>query len=47
MVDAPVPMAFNTRREGNDEAPTKDEEPKETIRSFFPDTWIWDLVSVG
>uniref|UniRef100_A0A3Q2Y2W7 Alpha-2-macroglobulin-like protein 1 n=1 Tax=Hippocampus comes TaxID=109280 RepID=A0A3Q2Y2W7_HIPCM len=23
------------------------EEKKETIRTFFPETWIWDLVSVG
>ncbi|XP_061104110.1 alpha-2-macroglobulin-like [Conger conger] len=22
-------------------------EPKETIRTFFPETWIWDLVPVG
>lgn len=20
---------------------------KETIRTYFPETWIWDLVSVG
>ncbi|XP_066567828.1 alpha-2-macroglobulin isoform X1 [Amia ocellicauda] len=23
------------------------ERPKETIRTFFPETWIWDLVPVG
>ncbi|KAM9811421.1 alpha-2-macroglobulin-like protein 1 [Syngnathus typhle] len=24
-----------------------EEQPSETIRTFFPETWIWDLVSVG
>lgn len=22
-------------------------ETKETIRTYFPETWIWELVSVG
>ena len=28
---------------------TVDEKPKETgrIRSLFPETWLWDIVSVG
>lgn len=25
----------------------KKEEKKETVRKFFPETWIWDLVPVG
>uniref|UniRef100_A0A8P4KCA7 Alpha-2-macroglobulin n=1 Tax=Dicentrarchus labrax TaxID=13489 RepID=A0A8P4KCA7_DICLA len=25
----------------------KEEEKKETVRTFFPETWIWDLVTVG
>lgn len=41
-VEAMVPMAFNTSPLG----PEKDEQ-KETVRTFFPETWIWDLVSVG
>ncbi|XP_020782533.2 alpha-2-macroglobulin isoform X2 [Boleophthalmus pectinirostris] len=44
VVDSPVPMAFNTMGEFL----TKDnEQKKETVRTFFPETWIWDLVSVG
>lgn len=26
---------------------TNTEKKKETIRKFFPETWIWDLVPVG
>ncbi|XP_029965228.1 alpha-2-macroglobulin isoform X1 [Salarias fasciatus] len=26
---------------------SKGEEKKETVRTFFPETWIWDLVTVG
>ncbi|XP_055082067.1 alpha-2-macroglobulin isoform X2 [Periophthalmus magnuspinnatus] len=44
MVDSPIPMAFNTM----DEVVNKEnEQKKETVRTFFPETWIWDLVSVG
>uniref|UniRef100_A0A8D3DEY3 Alpha-2-macroglobulin-like protein 1 n=1 Tax=Scophthalmus maximus TaxID=52904 RepID=A0A8D3DEY3_SCOMX len=25
----------------------KEEDKKETVRTFFPETWIWDLVTVG
>ncbi|KAJ4938440.1 hypothetical protein JOQ06_003059 [Pogonophryne albipinna] len=25
----------------------EEEQKKETLRTFFPETWIWDLVSVG
>uniref|UniRef100_H3DA42 Alpha-2-macroglobulin bait region domain-containing protein n=1 Tax=Tetraodon nigroviridis TaxID=99883 RepID=H3DA42_TETNG len=46
MVDAPVPLAFNTMVERG-EVLRKDEQKKETLRTFFPETWIWDLVSVG
>lgn len=42
MVDAPVPMAFNTVAEGGEVL-----RKKQTVRTFFPETWIWDLVSVG
>nr|XP_057936680.1 alpha-2-macroglobulin-like protein 1 isoform X2 [Doryrhamphus excisus] len=41
VLDAPVSMAFNVM------PVLKKEEKKETIRSFFPETWIWDLVAVG
>lgn len=34
-------MAFNVGDVGR---PKKD---KQTVRTFFPETWIWDLVSVG
>ncbi|KAI1893470.1 hypothetical protein AGOR_G00124050 [Albula goreensis] len=42
----PVPMAFNMERtqvanKGSMEA------PQETVRSYFPETWIWELVPVG
>lgn len=26
---------------------TKEEEKEEVVRKFFPETWIWDLVTVG
>ena len=25
----------------------EDTSPIETVRTFFPETWIWDLVEVG
>lgn len=28
-------------------APDDDTLPIETVRTFFPETWIWDLVDVG
>lgn len=40
MVDSPIPMAYNI-------VPVKKEVKKKTVRTFFPETWIWDLVSVG
>uniref|UniRef100_A0A667Y638 Alpha-2-macroglobulin-like protein 1 n=1 Tax=Myripristis murdjan TaxID=586833 RepID=A0A667Y638_9TELE len=48
-VDSPVPMAFNMAETSADNAmeKVKEEEPKETVRTFFPETWIWDLVPVG
>ncbi|XP_077396695.1 alpha-2-macroglobulin-like protein 1 isoform X2 [Festucalex cinctus] len=45
-VDSPVSMAFNVMRLSGNAEKTK-EEKKETVRTFFPETWIWDLVSVG
>ncbi|XP_019716918.1 alpha-2-macroglobulin-like protein 1 [Hippocampus comes] len=46
--DTPVSMAFNVMRVSGKESVEKTkEEKKETIRTFFPETWIWDLVSVG
>lgn len=47
MVDAPVPLAFNTMSQNSEEVLKKDDQKKETVRTFFPETWIWDLVSVG
>lgn len=26
---------------------TTTEKKKETVRKFFPETWIWDIVPVG
>ncbi|XP_051255182.1 alpha-2-macroglobulin [Dicentrarchus labrax] len=47
-VDSPVPMAFNMMPQGSSGALRgKEEEKKETVRTFFPETWIWDLVTVG
>ncbi|KAF1393528.1 hypothetical protein PFLUV_G00016930 [Perca fluviatilis] len=34
-----LPVAFN--------GPSPDQSPVETVRTFFPETWIWDLVEVG
>ncbi|XP_051934795.1 alpha-2-macroglobulin-like protein 1 isoform X2 [Hippocampus zosterae] len=46
--DTPVSMAFNVMRvPGKESVEKTKEEKKETIRTFFPETWIWDLVSVG
>lgn len=48
LVDSPVPMAFNMMPlSAGGVLKGKDEEKKETVRTFFPETWIWDLVTVG
>lgn len=47
MVDDPVSMAFNTMPQNAEEVVKKDDQKKETVRTFFPETWIWDLVPVG
>lgn len=46
----PVPMAYNMERVVLGEATSarvSGSVPEETIRSYFPETWIWDLVAVG
>lgn len=40
-------MAFNMMPQSQDNLPKDTEQKKETVRTFFPETWIWDLVSVG
>ncbi|KAF7657410.1 hypothetical protein LDENG_00027790 [Lucifuga dentata] len=45
MVDSEVPMAFSMVTEMAKKEETK--ETKETVRTFFPETWIWDLLTVG
>ncbi|XP_053176559.1 alpha-2-macroglobulin isoform X2 [Scomber japonicus] len=50
LVDSPVPMAFNMMPQSSGavlKGKEEEEEKKETVRTFFPETWIWDLVSVG
>lgn len=48
LVDSPVPMAFNMMPQSSGHGVLrKEEEKKETVRTFFPETWIWDLVPVG
>ncbi|KAK2847484.1 hypothetical protein Q5P01_010483 [Channa striata] len=46
-LDSPVPMAFNMMPQSSGGLKGKEEEKKETVRTFFPETWIWDLVTVG
>lgn len=46
-LDSPVPMAFNMMPLSSGGLKGKEEEKKETVRTFFPETWIWDLVTVG
>ncbi|KAF3692590.1 Alpha-2-macroglobulin [Channa argus] len=46
-LDSPVPMAFNMMPQSSGVLKGKEDEKKETIRTFFPETWIWDLVTVG
>ncbi|XP_064158470.1 alpha-2-macroglobulin-like isoform X2 [Anguilla rostrata] len=47
----PVPMAFNMERSDVVGAKVlsqgQPEPPQETVRTYFPETWIWDLVPVG
>ncbi|KAM4627145.1 alpha-2-macroglobulin isoform 2-T2 [Polymixia lowei] len=46
--DSPVPMAFNMMPDEPVEAHAAVAETvKEPIRTYFPETWIWDLVPVG
>ena len=40
---APVPVGLPVALNG----PSPDQSPVETVRTFFPETWIWDLVEVG
>lgn len=50
VLDSPVPMAFNMMPQGAGavlKGKEEEETKKETVRTFFPETWIWDLVSVG
>ncbi|XP_018548785.1 alpha-2-macroglobulin isoform X1 [Lates calcarifer] len=48
LVDSvPVPMAFNMMPQNSGGVLKGKEEKKETVRTFFPETWIWDLVTVG
>ncbi|XP_069577571.1 alpha-2-macroglobulin isoform X1 [Brachyistius frenatus] len=48
VLDSPVPMAFNMMPLSvGGVLRGKEEEKKEIIRTFFPETWIWDLVTVG
>lgn len=35
--------AFEERKD----SATNTEKKKETVRKFFPETWIWDLIPVG
>ncbi|KAM9733483.1 alpha-2-macroglobulin isoform 1-T1 [Menidia menidia] len=47
-VESLVPMAVNMMPQSpGGMMRGKEEEKKETIRTFFPETWIWDLVTVG
>ncbi|XP_061104532.1 alpha-2-macroglobulin-like [Conger conger] len=41
------PMRFGVATSGRGGGPGVAIEHKETIRTFFPETWIWDLVPVG
>ncbi|XP_035477600.1 alpha-2-macroglobulin isoform X1 [Scophthalmus maximus] len=48
VLDSPFPLAFNMMPEkSGDVLKYKEEDKKETVRTFFPETWIWDLVTVG
>ncbi|KAM4566570.1 alpha-2-macroglobulin-like isoform 2-T2 [Odontesthes bonariensis] len=44
----PVPMTFSMMPlSPGGMMKGREEEKKETVRTFFPETWIWDLVTVG
>ncbi|XP_029372544.1 alpha-2-macroglobulin-like [Echeneis naucrates] len=47
--DTPVASRMSIAVEGafGGSAPYSDPPPIETVRTFFPETWIWDLVEVG
>uniref|UniRef100_A0A8C2WDA9 Alpha-2-macroglobulin-like 1 n=1 Tax=Cyclopterus lumpus TaxID=8103 RepID=A0A8C2WDA9_CYCLU len=45
LLNSPVSMAHMNPMSGG--LPRLKEEKKETVRTFFPETWIWDLVPVG
>ncbi|XP_070685213.1 alpha-2-macroglobulin [Pempheris klunzingeri] len=48
LLNSPVPMAFNMMPQSTGGVMKgKEEEKEETVRTFFPETWIWDLVTVG
>lgn len=40
MANAEIPVK-------NSPVTTTKENKKETVRKFFPETWIWDIVPVG
>nr|XP_020476381.1 alpha-2-macroglobulin-like [Monopterus albus] len=42
-----APMGFEMMSQSSGMPEDKAEVKKETIRTFFPETWIWDLVTVG
>ncbi|XP_071214469.1 alpha-2-macroglobulin-like isoform X1 [Salvelinus alpinus] len=42
--DAPLSVVYMTRETSGARA---SDGPKETVRTYFPETWIWDLVPVG
>uniref|UniRef100_A0A3B5LAP7 A2ML1 protein n=1 Tax=Xiphophorus couchianus TaxID=32473 RepID=A0A3B5LAP7_9TELE len=41
------PVAFNMALARGGEARGPEEQKKETVRTEFPETWIWDLITVG
>ncbi|XP_029026578.1 alpha-2-macroglobulin isoform X2 [Betta splendens] len=43
----PVPMAFNMMPLSSSGIKGKEEEKTQVVRTFFPETWIWDLFTVG
>ncbi|KAJ8368236.1 hypothetical protein SKAU_G00082640 [Synaphobranchus kaupii] len=42
-----VPMAFNRVEQDEVGSAARPSEPQQIVRTFFPETWIWDLVPVG
>lgn len=45
-MDAPAPLAVNAVPNNEDDVKSG-EQKEETLRTYFPDIWIWELVSVG